>query len=459
MAHATRAPGQFFLPLALVFVISLPAVTTRINASDEIEFFAWLRSWVFDRDVDFENEYRHFYEVGPARNPGFHETFLERTTETGRRLNFAPIGSAILWAPFYGVGHVIARAAGAPTDGFSWPYLAAVAYGSAVYGWLGLLLTADLVRRLGWPPLRPSLAVWLGTPLVFYMYVAPGFSHACSAFAVSLFLWLWLRVRDTWTPAGLVALGGAGAIMAMVREQDIFFLAGPALDFARHAVASPEAARRRQLFRAAVTGVACFLLGYAPQLVAYYALNGHFGPTTTVARKMSWTSPHFLSVLVDPEHGFFMWTPLALLAAGGLGWLAFSRGVPRTTQWIGRLAVLMFVLQVYVTGSVESWTVAGSFGQRRFVATTPLLALGVAAVFSMWGDGGRARVFRTLVVALAIWWNLGLMAQFGLHRMDRQRLALVDNARVTFIELPPHIPSIVWRYLSDRSSFFGLPRQ
>jgi hypothetical protein len=224
-------------------------------------------------------------------------------------------------------------------------------------------------------------------------------------------------------------------------------------------VTSRDAARRRALVRAAAIGVLCFLLGYAPQLFAYYALNGHFGPTSTVSRKMSWTSPHSLSVLVDPEHGFFLWTPLALLAVAGLGWLAFSRRVSPTARWIGRLAVLMFVLQVYITGSVESWTVAGSFGQRRFVATTPLLALGVAAVFSLWGDGRRARVFRTLVIVLAIWWNLGLMAQFGLHLMDRQRLALADNARVTFLELPTRMPAIVWRYLSDRSSFFGLPRQ
>ena len=39
--------------LIVIFLLSLPAVTTRINASDEIEFFSWLHSWTFDRDVDF----------------------------------------------------------------------------------------------------------------------------------------------------------------------------------------------------------------------------------------------------------------------------------------------------------------------------------------------------------------------------------------------------------------------
>ena len=46
----------------------------------------------------------------------FHETFLERQTETGRRLNFGTIGAAILWSPFYALadaGVVIARATAA----------------------------------------------------------------------------------------------------------------------------------------------------------------------------------------------------------------------------------------------------------------------------------------------------------------------------------------------------------
>ena len=48
--------------LCVAFVLSLPAVTTRLYASDEIEHFAWLRSLAFDRDVSFENEYQYFFD-------------------------------------------------------------------------------------------------------------------------------------------------------------------------------------------------------------------------------------------------------------------------------------------------------------------------------------------------------------------------------------------------------------
>jgi hypothetical protein len=60
-------------------------------------------------------------------------------------------------------------------------------------------------------------------------------------------------------------------------------------------------------------------------------------------------------------------------------------------------------------------------------------------------------------VAGCVWWNIGLMAQFGLHLMDRQRLTPAANAWTTFVELPRQAPAIVWRYLTDRESFYGLP--
>ena len=55
------------LPLVLVFILSLPAVTQRLYAADEIEYFAYLRSLWFDQDLSFENEYQYFYDRNIAR--------------------------------------------------------------------------------------------------------------------------------------------------------------------------------------------------------------------------------------------------------------------------------------------------------------------------------------------------------------------------------------------------------
>lgn len=440
--------------LVAAFALTLPAVTPRIYSSDEVQYFSYLRSLWFDRDVSFENEYRHFYERGFADAAGFHETLLERETPAGRRINFGTIGCALLWAPFYAVadaGARLARSFGSNVaiDGFSQPYVAAVAYGSAFYGFAAILLSIAAARRLTGTGLLAGIIVWLGTPLLFYMYVAPPMSHACSAFAVALFVTVWLRARKDWSVRWMVALGASAALMAMVREQDVFFALGVVFDFAL-------ALRKGEGTREKVTGVlaaiAAFALTYVPQLLAYQALNGHPSPSRLVTRKMSWYAPHALQVLGSPEHGFLLWTPLAVLSLAGLGFLAF-RSKSEDARIVGRASLIMVALQVYVSGSVESWTVAGAFGQRRFVALTILLVIGLAAVWRA-VPAGVPRTTVTVFSALAVWWNIALMAQFATRLMDRQRLDLGRNAYHAFVTLPRMAPDLVYRYFADRESFY-----
>jgi hypothetical protein len=444
--------------LVAAFVLSLPAVTPRIYASDEIQYFSYLRSLWFDRDVSFENEYEYFYQRNVGRGEGFHATFLEQYTDAGRRPSFATLGSAMLWAPFYLAGDVIARTAGHEADGFSYPYIAAIAYGSAFYGFVAILLSIRAARAVIGHGMLAGLLVWIGTPLLFYMYVSPPYSHACSAFAVALFVTVWLHVRESWTVRGAIALGLSGALMAMVREQDAFLAIGPAADF----VVTALGINRRQpgasiaaAVSAAAAGCSSFFVGIIPQLLAYKALNGRFGPSALVTRKMSWESPNALNVLASPEHGFFIWTPLAVLAIAGLV-LMMTRGDGRARR-VGACALLMVAIQVYVSGSVDSWTVAGAFGQRRFVAVTILLTIGLAACLSAALDARPRAIVRPAVgvlLAACVWWNIALMAEFGTGLMNRQRLEPRRNAYDAFVTLPRMLPDLVRRYFFDRPSFY-----
>jgi hypothetical protein len=247
--------------------------------------------------------------------------------------------------------------------------------------------------------------------------------------------------------------------MAIVREQDVFLAIGPAVDFLVRRQNTGDRIQGGQGVHGVVTavaGVAVFALLFLPQLLAYRALNGHFGPSRLVARKMTWTAPHALEVLFSPEHGFFLWTPVAALAIAGLILLAW-RGVPGNpeSQRIGAIALLMVASQVYVSGSVESWTVAGAFGQRRFVALTILLVLGVATVWRHAAAApAPARYALAGFAALAIWWNVAMTALFGMGLMDRQRIELRRNAYDAFVTLPRRAPQIVYRYFRDRDSFY-----
>lgn len=446
----TRPPWTLIAALLL----TLPLVTPKIRGADEIEYFAYLHSAVFDRDLDFENEYAHFYALDPTGLAGFKATFLDRREAlTGRPINFTPLGTALLWAPAYLLAHGgvgVARALGAAVaaDGFSPPYVMAVCYASWGYGMAALLLLhRALVRFGGFAEPAPSwatAAVLWGTPLLYYVTLGPGFSHAVSLFAITLLVWLTLRFRgDELTFAWAAALGATGGLAALVREQDGLFLAVPALVIAFDGWRERRASSA--LVRLVTVGASAVIV-FLPQLFAYRAINGRFGPSHLVARKMSFAGPHVLSVLFDPGHGLFVWAPLLLLAAGGLVFavLRARRGDP-----VPLALALGLLLQIWINGSVDSWTQAGAFGSRRFVGATPLLAWGLAALLAAVLTRASRRAVAACLFAFA-WWNVSLMVQFGLRLMDRQGLEWPRVAVSQVTEVPRHLGRSAWLFFTDR---------
>jgi hypothetical protein len=237
-----------------------------------------------------------------------------------------------------------------------------------------------------------------------------------------------------------MAVGAAGGLAALVREQDGLFLVIPAgllwwLAVARNAWTAA-------LVRGLVMGTTAFLM-FLPQLFAYRALTGRFSPSRLVARKMSWSSPHLLQVLFDPGHGLFAWSPLLLVATGGLVYLLWRR---RSATVV--LLALALLVQVWINGAVESWTQAGAFGSRRFVSSTPIFAWGLAALLAT-VPARRVRL-AAACVALFVWWNVGLMVQFGLKLMDRQRLEWPRVAVNQVGAVPRHLGRTAWLFFTDR---------
>ena len=454
-----------FLLIGL-YLLSLPLMTHDIRAADEIEYFAYLHSVAFDRDLNFLNEYQYFFDRSPEKytRSGFKKTFIDTITPTGIQPNFGPIGTAVLWAPFYALGHVaalIGQASGmaVTADGYGKPYLWAITLGSAFYALAGLLLSYALCRTLVGQAAAfwATLTIWLGTPVIFYSHLAPGYSHAASLFAVALFLYLWNRWRDELTVRRAIGLGVSGGLVAMIREQDALFLIVPALYAAVGLIGLLRQGGWREIIRTIVTvaviGVAA-IVTYIPQLLTYQALNGVPRPNKDVSDKMNIISPNFWQVMTDPAHALPYWSPIVLLALAGA--VLLIRRNPR----LGLALIIGFLLTWYINGAIKTWTTAGSFGARRFLNCTPIFVIGLAYAYEALFAAGQNRsplwrIVVPLVSVLAIAWNAGLLIQFVLAGdwMNRQLLVWPKNLLNQF-RIPFHLPSILRQLFTDRNSFY-----
>ena len=90
-----------------------------------------------------------------------------------------------------------------------------------------------------------TLVVWLGGPAIYYSSVSPTYSHATSLFAVSLFVYVWLRTRGASGYGRTLLLGALAGLVALVRWQDARRAAPACRGGGRRGVAAPGERRGR----------------------------------------------------------------------------------------------------------------------------------------------------------------------------------------------------------------------
>jgi hypothetical protein len=427
LAQFTRYERLLFA----VFLLTLPFVRPWLHG-DGFGYYAFARTLLIQHDLNFEEDLHKGYETNPeVMKESFREKYL--VPATGRFANHFTLGPAILWSPFLIPAHIFAtvvdkiRGTHLSADGFSKPYIIAMALGTAIYGFLGVWLSFLVARKYlpeRWAGLA-AFGIWFASPLAFYIYVDPSFSHAHSAFVAALFVWYWDRTRGTRTRKQWLILGLISGLLINVYYPNALLLMLPLLESMsvywnalRHrqaqsstapepAVQSPGALFANNLLFALIN----FVL-FIPAMITKKILFGgylKFG----YKEHWYWNSPAFFKTWLSADHGLFTWTPILIFAVLGLVLLL------RKNQLLGSYFLILFLAYTYFIGCYETWHGLHSYGARFFVSLTVLFVVGLAA-FLDWIASlvpARSLVLRALPAAIALLalWNFGLMFQFGLH--------------------------------------------
>jgi hypothetical protein len=418
---APAAPGgRSRLVLALLLLPTLLQfhfAGGRING-DGIMYYVYVRSFLKDFDVDLTNEYTHYGLIGRSD--------LGWPTKTGLRRSIFSVGPAVVWTPFFLVGEGVGRAAalvGAEPDlsGYGPVHRNAVALGSLLYGFGAVLLIHGLLLRhfSAGTALLAALLAWLATFLHWYMVQQPTMSHAPSAFAAALVLWLWDRDRGRRGAWGFFTLGLALGLAMCIRWQGGVLLLLPGLELLsrlrRQPGALPSLAGLGALLALGT------LLGAFPQMAAWKAIYDEWvlrhPPHGTDFVRLG--HPWVLETLFSSRHGLLSWTPVFWL--GYLGFLPLLRR--RAALALPLLAPL--VLMTYVNMCSGDWWAGASFSNRRFDSLLPILALGFAASLDVARSAlrRRPRIALGLLALPLVAWNVTLAEQVRRNMLPRDDTA------------------------------------
>lgn len=391
LALPERHPGRTIAALGcllaaayLTGAVLLARPDRRLVVGDAVHYYVYLRSAVFDRDLHFRNEYVTLYGLAGSE-PG--TGWVYEPTATGHVRNVMPIGPAIVWTPLFLLTTAVvgfARLAGAPValDGYGRAFQASAALSGIAAASAGAWLTCRLVssifdRRTA---IWSTLAVWTGSSALYYSLVSPAYSHAASMFAAGLFFHVWGTTigDERWTR--FVRIGLAAGLAALIRWQDVVFLAAPAVEVAWTTMSADRPrAIARGIGQLAVCGAAA-AVAFIPQNLAWLTLYGTPFTVPQGGEFMKWTAPALVRVLFSDWHGLFSWTPIAAIGVIGLAIPIVDPREPASRRVLMFGALTIFMASWYVNAAVADWWAGEAFGARRFVSCFPIFTLGVAAI-------------------------------------------------------------------------------
>lgn len=376
--------------------------------SDGFYYFAYLRSIVFDRDVEFSNDYRL---LGLGDKP-----HLFQPTPTGHAQSAATVGPAFLWSPFFAGGHAVALYLSAhdpnvTANGISYPYRQAVCVAGLFYGLVGCWFMYRLCARFFDKRLAAGAvaAIVAGSFMLWYLVKEPSMTHAPSMALVAAFAWAWAATRDRRTTSQWLALGALAGFMTLVRWQNALFAVLPAWDAARALLDAWRRSDRRAMREALTSGVlftAMAALAFVPQMLAWRAIYGSWFAVSPLGPQIRLGDPQLADILWSSRNGLLSTSPILYLSALGLIALLWRRPA------LGGPALLVVGLMTYFNACIQDWWGSSSFGGRRFDGTLPFFCLGLAQALS--ASVAFVRRFPAAVLsvgaAILVLWNLTLMS-------------------------------------------------
>jgi len=368
---------------------------TTIDAGDDQGYYAYIRSFFFDGDVDFLNERNYAYY--------FH------LTKTNYVLNLWPCGPALLWAPFFLVGELVEKilvyfGMGQKTYGYGWSHLISTGLGTLFYVFCGFLLLYKTVSSM----FSKRAALWscwtlfLSSPLPYFTFIRSRMGHFAEFFTLSLILYIWFRrpKLENSIPWGL-CLGCVLALVGMSRYTNIMMGIFPIMAFFLIVYFIPKQSENFATFiKTCGSILLAFFVTVSIQIFIWMILYGNYYPddphlskfkTIVVPDSFSFLWERLISVLGGPYFGLVWCFQPWLIGYIGLFFISskklkikplFGVNLPKEleSKVFKILAIILTFWSFYLT---LTWTLAefSSYGRRLLILSIPFVAIGLAALF------------------------------------------------------------------------------
>ena len=382
------------------------------------------RQW-YDEDKIIRNDVKSYYSYLPATfiYRDISLSFLEANEDLEKmmwpvRINenefliVTTSGLSFLYSPFFLLGHLYASISEFEPDGYSLPYRLALQFASIFYLLLGLVFMRKTLRMFFHDATVAItiISVALGTNLFYYSVYEPGMPHVYCFSLISMIVYQSIKwhKNNSWQNSAI--LGLLFGIVTLIRPTNflvVFF-------FVLWGIKSwgDFSARFNLLFRRSdliLIMILLFMVVWFPQLLYWKTMTGNwiFYSYGTKDAGFYFLNPQIFNILISYKKGWFVYTPIMLIAFIGIFLLI------RKLKLAFWSISIYIIVTIYILSSWWSWWYGGGFGLRAFVDTYAVMAIPLAAVLETARKFKFVKIFIISLIGLLALYNLFQTRQYN----------------------------------------------
>lgn len=287
------------------------------------------------------------------------------------------MGLAILFLPFFLIGHAIALFLGYPADGFSLPYQYSIFIGGIIFTIIGIYFLRKILLKYFSDKVTSLVLIAIVFSTNYFFHTSFHGQNAMShnyIFTLYVFiLFLTIKWYNSYKLKNIVFLGLVCGITILSRPSEIVCLLIPLLwgVTGKSSFLDKLNLLFKYKYHIAIFTLILILIGffqfiywkvYTGEFV-YYSYGGNAG------EGFEFFHPYIVEVLFSFRKGWLIYTPIMFFSIVGL------IIIYQKNRFIFYSVFLYFILNLYIVSSWSCWWYAESYSQRSLIQSYVVMAL------------------------------------------------------------------------------------
>lgn len=364
--------GLFIIVLTQRFLNERQNGLINSVSSDGLGYYCYLPAAIIYQDFSYSFYHDKENKIKPFYTPAVY-------SYKNGLLNKYYCGTSICLLPFFLIGIVISAIAGTDINGYTDTFLMLVSVAALFYYLLSIFLITKIGKFFSIPEktsLVASLIFFFATNLFHYTIQEPSMSHVYSFFAVTLFLYSFMRLVEDPSNKKLFLLGLVLGLVALIRPVNVVIVLFTPFFFDNF---SQYILFLKSLFTKYFKGILLFLIANVSaiflQFIFYYLQTGDFFVVSYEGETFNFSKPEIVNVLFSYRKGLFIYVPILLAS---IVFIVVSKKF-----WFKKVIFFItFSVFIYITASWWCWWYGGGLSIRPVIDFLPIFIIAAMFLYS-----------------------------------------------------------------------------